>query len=175
VAAVRIEDSVWKSWRYKALGQFCKMSRRWAIGIMAEVYSECTERNRELLPAIALDVMGREDGVEGFSAHLIAAQLGEIGPEGFIRIKGCKNDKGESRIDWLAGKRAAGSAGGKQSASKRQAQAKQTPSTRQPKSNPPTPAPAPSPDESSEYGRKTGRSSHGAVAAGSTPPRDPKA
>lgn len=136
MAAVRMEDSVLKDWRFRALAQRYGLSKRWAWGLMLEVYSECTERNSEKIPAAAIDVMGQEDGLQDLSTSLVACALGEPLDGGLIRIKGCRDDQGLSRIDWLHKRRNAGRRGGlskaanvanaKQTSSKPVANAKQT-------------------------------------------------
>lgn len=145
MAAVRLEDSVWKSWRFRLLGTKCGQNRSWAIGKMAEIYSECTDRNSDVLCEKIIDALGLEDGVADLSSIICIADLGE-GAEGGIRVRGrFNNETGYDRLGWLEYKRKAGSKGGQQTSSKRVAQDQHESSKRVANGYPPTPTPVPSP------------------------------
>lgn len=101
--SVRIEAEAFSDWRYEKLGQLLGTSRYDALGRMAYVWRHCTERQSHTVTASALDGIG---GVSGFAAAMMAADLGEEGPDG-IRVKGA-----EGRIEWLAEIRANAKKGG---------------------------------------------------------------
>lgn len=112
MAAVRLEDSVWKSWRYRLLGNRCGRDRYWAIGFMASIYSECTERNTDIMRIDLLEELAKECGVNGFVDAMIAVELCEPAHDGKVRVRGCVGDDGKSRISWLSDSRTNARKGG---------------------------------------------------------------
>jgi len=104
---VTLHHSVWSDVRYQVLARQLGLVDHYAvIGRMAQLWSECTDRQTDTPPmAVVLGCLGISDERQAVTA-LVASDLAQvIGDQ--IRIKGC-----QGRIDWIQKKRASGRAGG---------------------------------------------------------------
>lgn len=114
-ASVRIEAVAFSDPRIELLGQIAGYNRFEAMGRLAHLWSACTERETDILPAAFIRGALGKNGVEA----LIESGLGEE-KNGECRVRGC-----EGRINWLASKRRASRLGGE--ANKRKSEAKEEP------------------------------------------------
>lgn len=101
---VRIEAKAWTDPRYQALAIELGMARaRHALIAVADIWQWQTEHYTDERPtycvprAVIVGALEHRDGPEA----MVAAGLAEAQPDGTFRIRGGKDDKGESRIDWL--------------------------------------------------------------------------
>ena len=101
---VRIEAKAWTDPRYQALAIELGMARaRHALIAVADIWQWQTEHYTDERPtycvprAVIVGALEHRDGPEA----MVAAGLAEAMPDGTFRIRGGKNDKGESRIDWF--------------------------------------------------------------------------
>jgi hypothetical protein len=119
MASVRVDDKARTDWRFAALGRLLGKDRRWALGAMIDVWSHCTQEQTYSVQAVALDFMA---DVDGFAEAMVKAELGEVQDDGAVRVRGTAG-----RIEWLGDRREAarrgGQANGKQTRSKREANA----------------------------------------------------
>ena len=115
-ASVRVEGNALNDPRLEELARVLGCTKYEALGRMVHLWSRCTDRHSYY--ATGTEIRGCL-GPDGESA-LLACDLAEATPDG-IYIKGT-----EGRIEWLAKRRAAASAGGV-------AKAKQAPAKRLPK------------------------------------------
>lgn len=98
-ANVSIHHTVWSDFRYDVLARLIGCDRFSAVGRMAMLWAECTNRGTDKPPALVIDgCLGHANG----SGALVDAGLGEI-VDGIVRIRGC-----HGRIEWLESRRAAG-------------------------------------------------------------------
>jgi hypothetical protein len=96
-APVRIEADVWDDWRFQALADELGVDLYSAVGRMARLWGQCTDRQSPILP---IGAVRARLGARGVEALCDAADLGER-VEGGIRLKGT-----EGRIEWLGHARA---------------------------------------------------------------------
>ncbi len=121
---IRIESKAWTDHRYAALALRLGLpSARFALILVADLWCWQTEHYTEDAPtysvprAVIEGALGNLQGPE----FLVASDLAELEPDGRYRIKGGRDDKGESRIDWLWFDRQQRKNAGKASARKRKA------------------------------------------------------
>lgn len=145
MARVTIEAAVFGSdSRFDRLALELGVTRDHAVGAMARVWLECTERGTDVLPKQNVDLLQR-DLKQCFTDAGIRAELfDDLGDN--VRVRGCTG-----RIEWLKQKREAGRKGGVRSGESRRnsSEAKSRSASKQNaiplkrKTNPPAPAPAP--------------------------------
>lgn len=117
VANATVHYSVWSDQRYELLAMHLSVTRFDAIGRMALLWSECTDRETDVPPEWIVNAcLGTKTGG---GEILERSGLAEKVAEGY-RIRGCRE-----RIEWLAKKRLAAKKGGQNSAKSRQAKVKQ--------------------------------------------------
>jgi hypothetical protein len=106
-ARVSIDAKAWGDVRFDVLARELGVDRYSAIGRMAAIWGECTDRETQHLPAsvIAMHLGCARGDVVEILCH--AAELAEDTPDG-IRLRGAGG-----RIEWLGDRRARASAGGK--------------------------------------------------------------
>lgn len=120
---VRIEAKAWTDSRYATVALYLGLSAgdaEIALIRCAAIWRWQTEHYTEAAPTYVVPegvVVGALKSLDGPRA-LVAAGLAEL-VEGGLRIKGGKNDKGESRIDWYWRDQQQRSAAGKASESRR--------------------------------------------------------
>ena len=120
---VRIEAKAWTDSRYATVALYLGLSAgdaEIALIRCAAIWRWQTEHYTEAAPTYVVPegvVVGALKSLDGPRA-LVAAGLAEL-VDGGLRIKGGKNDKGESRIDWYWRDQQQRSAAGKASESRR--------------------------------------------------------
>jgi hypothetical protein len=101
---VRIESKAWTDSRYGALAMRLGLQNpRFALILVAGVWRWQTEHYSDEEPTYIVHravVEGELLSLEGPEA-LVAANLAEFQADGRLRIKGGRDDEGNSRIDWL--------------------------------------------------------------------------
>lgn len=104
MAAVRIESKAFTDARLKILARKLNVSWHQVLGIMADLWRECTEEETYYLDGDTIDAIAN---IEMFSQFLVASKLGKI--EGAqIYIVGSRG-----KIEWLGEKRKNGRKGGR--------------------------------------------------------------
>lgn len=96
-APVRIEADVWDDWRFQALADEIGVDLYSAVGRMARLWGECTDRESPVLPVGAIRA---RLGPRGLEALCDVAELGER-VDGGVRMRGT-----EGRHEWLGAARA---------------------------------------------------------------------
>lgn len=116
MAAVRIENDCWTSWKFILLGRLCGMpgGNVQAIAACAQIWSWQTDNFTPELPTyhVSRDLVETYLG-PGAVDHLVRAELAREEPDG-IYVRGSKG-----RIEWLYESRKNGSVGGRASQAKR--------------------------------------------------------
>lgn len=112
-ASVRIEASAFNDSRFHKLGRALGVTRWDALARMAAVWSECTDREQDVLDLETLSFHLGCDDDQVVDALCNRAELGEITTGGDVRVRGCRG-----RIEWLAKQRANGRKGGRPKESK---------------------------------------------------------
>lgn len=134
-ASIRIEDEAFSDLRFDVLAKACGLADAdHARGKMAQLWRQCTARNKYVLPDVFVDAVLGAGGAQ----RLVDAQLGRRTKYG-VRIRGTKG-----RIEWLERLRANGKKGGrppKKTSAKAKGSKRKTKSEAAP--NPPAPAPVP--------------------------------
>ena len=121
---VRIEAKAWTDSRYATLALHLGLSAgdsEIALIRCAAIWRWQTEHYTDAEPTYSVHasvVIGALKSLRGAEA-LVAADLAELEPDGRLRIRGGRNDKGESRIDWFWRDRQTRSAAGHASESRR--------------------------------------------------------
>jgi hypothetical protein len=96
-APVRIESEVWDDWRFQALADELGIDLYSAVGRMARLWGQCTDKQSPILPVGAVRARLGQRGVD---ALCDVADLGER-VDGGVRLRGT-----EGRIEWLGAARA---------------------------------------------------------------------
>lgn len=119
---IRIESKAWTDHRYAALAlRLGLASPRFALVLVADLWCWQTEHYTDEQPtysvprAVIEGALGNLQGPE----FLVAADLAVIEPDGRYRIRGGRDDKGASRIDWLWREREQRKSAGRASADRR--------------------------------------------------------
>jgi len=119
---IRIESKAWTDHRYAALAlRLGLASPRFALVLVADLWCWQTEHYTDEQPtysvprAVIEGALGNLQGPE----FLVAADLAVIEPDGRYRIRGGRDDKGVSRIDWLWREREQRKSAGRASADRR--------------------------------------------------------
>lgn len=125
---VRIEAKAWTDPRYQALAIELGMARaRHALIAVADIWQWQTEHYTDERPtycvprAVIVGALEHRDGPEA----MVAAGLAEAMPDGTYRIRGGRDDKGKSRIDWLYRDRMAQSERGRRRADRAASEGRQ--------------------------------------------------
>lgn len=94
MARISVEQTVLTDLRYQTLGRIFRKEKRWARGVMMEVWNQCQELETHTLSR--QDILDLCPDIKGFADALIAASLADEQEDGSLYIRGTKG-----RIEWL--------------------------------------------------------------------------
>jgi len=152
MASVRIESKAFTDARLKVLAKKLNINWHHALGVMLDLWRECTESEVYHLDPETIDALAE---IEGFSFSMVESGLGRIQKNGKIYLVGTKG-----KTDWLAERRESSRKGGEANRkrireSKKAIKAqllleKNGEPNGEPNGSPPTPTPTPTPTLSLE-------------------------